>query len=176
MQVRGVVFKIYDKAFPASRGKPATTFFSIKLEDNPIYYRTKTERYAGIAEPGQEIEFEANLAADGKSADVVQGSVKKVAHTVGSTGGTDSGAVSNRQNSIEYQSARKDAIAFLGVALGVEAVKLPAKQADKLDALDALLDAYTSQFFSDIAVLGAVARVTANETPQEDAQTEEEEE
>ena len=50
------------------------------------------------------------------------------------------------QNSIIYQSSRKDAIHFLEVAASLEAVKLPAKAADKLSVLEEMLDYYTLRF------------------------------
>lgn len=55
--------------------------------------------------------------------------------------------VNKRDVSIQYQSSRKDAIAVLDVLLSHEAVKLPAKQADKFDAALALLDDVTNQFY-----------------------------
>jgi len=51
------------------------------------------------------------------------------------------------QLSIHLQSSRNAAINCLDVLLKSEAVKLPAKQADKYDAAMALLDEITARFF-----------------------------
>lgn len=50
------------------------------------------------------------------------------------------------QKAIQFQASRNSAIAALDVLLKVEAVKLPAKQADKYDAALALLDELTARF------------------------------
>jgi hypothetical protein len=68
------------------------------------------------------------------------------------------GGGSARETSIHYQSARKDALQFLGIAVPAGAIVLPAKAAAKLKALDALVDFYTALYFEDIATGGAVTR------------------
>lgn len=162
-KISGQVFRIYEKQFP---NKPVT--YSIKLEDNPIYYRTNTNRYAGIAEPGNRVEFMATMNSDGKSARV-DGDVKALAAVAAAPGGTPSMGVS-RDNSIQYQSSRKDALEFVGLLVKAEAVKLPAKPADKLGALVALVDSFTASFFEDINTLGAVTRaLEGGEAPESDA-------
>ena len=50
------------------------------------------------------------------------------------------------QKKIQYQASRNTAIAALDVLLKAEAVKLPAKQADKYDAALALIDELTEHF------------------------------
>lgn len=55
--------------------------------------------------------------------------------------------VNSRDVSIQYQSSRKDAIQTLGVLLESEAIKLPAKQADKYDAAMALIEEITAQYY-----------------------------
>lgn len=53
--------------------------------------------------------------------------------------------VNKKDVSIHFQSCRKDAIQTVGILLAHEAVKLPAKQADKFDAAMALIDEITNQ-------------------------------
>lgn len=150
--VKGQVFKVYPKTFP---GKAES--YSVKLEDNPIYYRMGTRRFAGIAESGNVIEFSATPNTDGKSANV-DGDVKLSAPAAVAATGTPALSGSARDNSIQYQSSRKDALEFVGLIVKTDAVKLPAKQAAKLVALTALVDQYTASFFEDINTLGAVTR------------------
>jgi len=154
MRVEGQVFKIYSKDF---RGK---TNYTIKLEDNPIYYRCWTNRYAGIAEPGNKIAFDAEPNPDGTSAKVTSAPVlvsaqPAVAATPVSGGG---GYGADRQGSIVYQSSRKDALEFLKLAVETGALVVPAAKAKKLGFLEAALDRYTAFFFEDVNTLGAVTR------------------
>lgn len=58
-----------------------------------------------------------------------------------------SAPINKKDVSIHYQSSRKDAIQTLGVLLANEAVKLPAKQADKYDAALALIDELTARYY-----------------------------
>jgi len=158
-RVTGQVFKVYDKNF---RGK---MLYSVKLEDNPIYYRMNESRWAGIAEAGNWIEFDAEPNPDGKSASV-RGQIKVMeppASAPAASGGTYSagGGGGAREASIHYQSARKDALQFVSIVLAQGAVKLPTKQALKLKALEALVDTYTALFVEDIGTGGAVTRATA---------------
>lgn len=53
------------------------------------------------------------------------------------------------QKRIEVQAARNAALEFLKLAVSAEAVKLPAKQADKYDALAALLSEVMDGFLAD---------------------------
>lgn len=58
------------------------------------------------------------------------------------------------QKAIQYQASRNAAIATLDILLKAEAVKLPAKQADKYDAALALLDTLTERFNEQTTNLG----------------------
>lgn len=182
-KVTGVLYKCFEKEWPSKRpgGKPNKTY-SLKLEGDPMYYRTPRgkspgsdgERFAGIAEPGNTITFEADPVND--SSMQIVGAVTKVEAaqaTVSSVGGTSAPGASapsgTREASIHYQSSRKDALAFLDIAVRAGAVKLPAKEAAKLEALEALADFYTSAYFSDVATFGAVTR--ANGTADQDEAT-----
>jgi len=161
-KVQGQVFRIYEKEF---RGKKS---ISVKLEDNPIFYRFGDRRHAGILEPGNVVEFEAgDTNEDGKSAHAngtpVQVKGQKSGGASAPSGGGGGGGA--REVSIHYQSARKDALEFLQLAHVVGALKLPATEAKRLGVLEAALDKYTAIFFEDTGILGAVTR--ANEEPAE---------
>lgn len=58
------------------------------------------------------------------------------------------------QRAIQYQSSRNAAIAAFDVLLKAEAVKLPAKQADKYDAALALIEELTDHFNHQVDGLG----------------------
>lgn len=55
-----------------------------------------------------------------------------------------------KDEKIQWQAARNSAIALADLAIKAEALKLPAKQADKLDALEAYVSEKTKQFFEDV--------------------------
>ena len=168
-KISGQVFRVYPKTFP---GKPET--YSVKLEDNPIYYRLGTKRFGGIVEPGNRIEFFATMNSDGKSARV-DGDVKPLA-AIPAAAGTPSLAPSGTQAAIQYQAARKDALVLVGMILEAKAVKLPAKQADLLGAVEDLVDHYTAKFFEDTSTLGAVTRaLEGGEAPAETVEATDEE-
>jgi hypothetical protein len=156
-KVSGQVFKVYDKQWGNK------TLFSLKLENDPIFYRMNENRGAGIVEPGNWIEFDANPNSDGKSA-TVTGKPSIIAPPAQAASAPATGAVyqggggSARETSIHYQAARKDALTLLGIAIPAGAIVLPAKAAAKLKALDALVDFYTALYFEDTSTGGAVTR------------------
>mgnify|MGYP001354182343 CR=1 FL=1 len=166
-RVEGIVFKVYDKTFSGR------LTYSIKLDGQPLYYRCGGNRYAGIAEPGNRIAFDAEPNPDGSSGKVTstpvlmaQQAAPAVASAPSMGGGYNS---SERNNSIAYQSARKDALTFLNLVNASGALKLPAAQAAKLSALELALDRYTALFFDDIGTLGAVVREAETATKPADA-------
>jgi hypothetical protein len=170
-KVTGQVYKLFDKNF---RGK---TLWSFRLENDPIYYRMDENRGAGIVEPGNYIEFDANLNSDGKSAQVT-GPPTKVVPASPVAGGAVAtpgrgGNYADRESSIHYQSARKDALVFVGMAVSAGAIVLPAKTSAKLAALEALVDAYTAQYLEDISTGGAVTRAVQRAYDEDTKETEE---
>lgn len=60
----------------------------------------------------------------------------------------------NRQDTISYQAARKDALVFAQMAVEVGAIKLPTKQDEKYDALMGIVLELTDEFFEGTATLG----------------------
>ena len=171
--VTGTVFKVYEKTWPKGN-----TTYSVKLEDNPIYFRTKAKRFAGIAEPGQLVTIVYDVV-DATSANVV-GDIVTAAKPQAVKGATYvAGAVGDRSNSIVYQSSRKDALAYIELITKLGAIKLPEKQAAKLKALDALLDSVVAGFFEDVNTLGAVTRANGGDetpAPAEESKAKDEEE
>jgi len=171
-KVTGQVFKLYDK----NLGRKI--LWSFRLENDPVYYRMDENRGAGIVEPGNFIEFEAELNHDGKSASVkgpptrVEPAKAPAAASGANYSGGRGGNNAEREASIHYQSARKDALLFVQIALANTAVVLPVKTSAKLAAVEALVDAYTALYLEDISTGGAVTRAT--ERAYADAQGEDE--
>jgi hypothetical protein len=167
-KVTGQVWKVFDKPF---RGK---VLYSIRLENDPIYYRMNENRNAGVVEPGNYVEFEADTNPDGKSANV-KGAIKRVeaapapAATPAAGAGWQGGGNPNREHHIHYQSARKDALTFVQIALTSGAIALPAKASAKLAAVEALVDSYTALYLEDVATGGAVTRTTERAYAEEQA-------
>ena len=157
-RIEGTVFKVYEKTFSGKAN------YSIKLDGNPIYYRAKQQRFAGIAEPGNRVAFNATANADGQSANI-DGPVTLSAPAAVAASGTPAVAQSygDRSNSIVYQSSRKDALEFVALALSTGSLSLGKVDKKRLGILEAALDRYTALFFEDVNTLGAVVREAENE-------------
>lgn len=162
-QVTGEVYKVFSKTWPKGN-----TTHSIKLQDNPLYYRTGAKNWAGVAEPGNVVTFNAVKVTD-ESANV-EGDVIVVPKTIAAISAASGPVFSgDRQNSIVYQSSRKDALQYVATILQAGALKLPEKPALRLKALDALVDQVTADFFEDVNTLGAVVRANGVEDAEPEA-------
>lgn len=140
-------------------------FYSVKIGDT--WYGTgKKEAPAGVAQ-GDVVEGEYELEK-GKYKTITKSGLKKTAAPTGAAGsaGTTSSSWQAKDDSIRYQSSRKDALAFLGLPGVLESIVGKAKPADKVGLVEALVDKYTAGYFEDVATFGAVAR--ANGTTTED--------
>jgi hypothetical protein len=156
-KITGTVFKVYPSKFKKG-------MYQIKLDEFPVYYNTNKP---GAAEPGVRVTFEAEPYNE-KQWDVkgpVEVLTASPAAAPVSAGGNLSGGA--RDASIQYQSSRKDAIQFLELLVTAGALDISkAKQAAKVEILEAALDKYTASFYDDIGNLGAITRL---ETPDEPA-------
>jgi hypothetical protein len=163
-RVEGVVYKIYDRQF---RGRPS---YTIKIDNDPIWYRAGEKRFAGIAESGNRVAFNAEMNPDGTSAKVVGEVTLASPAPVAANGTPASGGGGDRNNSIVYQSSLKAALNLVSIMAQTGALKLPAAQAKKVGAIEAAVDRYTAMFFDDVFTLGAVTREAegAGETEGDD--------
>lgn len=83
-----------------------------------------------------------------------RGKFKNLGETV-TVVGTSTGSVKppakasfdDRNVSIAYQSSRKDALVFVQTLIQTGAITLPTKKSDQADALLALVEDYTAQFY-----------------------------
>jgi len=155
---KGVVSKLITREWKDK------TFYSVGLEGEKGFISLGTSR-GGIAE-GDYVEIEWEENAKGYK-DAVKGGVKKLEKPKNQPAAAKAGGGGQPKDegSIQYQSSRKDAIAYVQTVIAAGAVKLPAKEADKLAALDALVDLYTAKFYADIASKGAVARANGEDAP-----------
>lgn len=143
---------------PAAKGQvvsvknyPKNTNF--KLDDGEFYGGFNSDIRTTINE-GDVVEFE--WQQNGKFKNVIGGTLtnhgnsgqQQQAAQSAPQGGTSKASdyVDSRQLSIHYQSSRNAAIEFVRLALEQETVKLPTKQADKYDALEALVKEQTDRF------------------------------
>ena len=55
-----------------------------------------------------------------------------------------------KDQKIQWQAARNSALALLASVIQAEAIKLPSKQADKLEAIEAYVSLKTDEFFQDV--------------------------
>lgn len=149
-RVEGVVFKVYDRDF---RGKKS---YTIKIDGDPTWYRAGGKRWAGIAEAGNRVAFDAEPNEGRDDAKIVSDVV--LAKATPAAGGSPSAGGGDRGNSIVYQSSRKDALALVALLAQTGALKLPAAQAKKVGVIEAAVDRYTALFFDDVFTLGAVVR------------------
>jgi len=120
-------------------------FWNVKLDDEQWYGIGKSSQ--GI-EKGQVIKFpwKANGNFKNSTADV---EVVSAGASPSYSGGTSTGG-DNRQNSIIYQSSRKDAIEFVKLAIDTGAITLPAKKAAKMEALEQFI-LNTTELFAVLA-------------------------
>ena len=151
---KGKVKKVIKKEF-----EDGGVSISFTLAGQEPFFRLGSKRLAGVVEEGNSIEFYGEQVSD-KAVKVKTDTVKAASGKPAGEGGSSaSSARSDTSHDIHYQSARKDALAFVQVVIAAGAIKLPAKESGKLEALEAALDRYTAAFYADIETKGAVARV-----------------
>ena len=100
---------------------------------------------------GQTVSFnwDSNEGKDGRVyKNVIKGSLKVDSNAAPAKASTPTPA--SRDVSIQYQSSRKDAIAVLPILLEAGGIPLPSKQADKHDAILAIINDLTNKFYLDI--------------------------
>lgn len=173
--VEGVVFRVYTKDF---RG---TELYTVKLDGDDNWYRLGETRHADTVDEGYKVKLgyeedrkgnlnvsKVKLLAKG---DPIQNTKRsggggRPANTGGGKPAVDWDA---KDLKIQYQSARKDGLEFLKLVVEQEIVKLPpkTKPAERLAAIEGLLDQYTARFFLDIADQAAVARAAEETEVQE---------
>lgn len=144
----GVVEKLY-----ANQTKVGTTYAFIVDGQRYGTYKTKP-----ACSEGDYISFDAEKKgdfwnADPKSIKKAEGGPVKAAPTQASP--SYATKQDDRQDSIIYQSSRKDALQFLDIAVAAGVVDLGTKTAGKkIEALNLFVDKQTQRYFEDVKNLG----------------------
>jgi len=113
-----------------------------------------TGKTSGGVKPGDYVEFAAETNARGFT-DVVKGTLKPAPAPAGKTASVAAPAASSnsydsRQDSIVFQSSRKDALAFVGLLLTAGKLDFgKAKGADAIAVLEAYVDKFTEHFVAE---------------------------
>jgi hypothetical protein len=140
-------------------------FYSVKIDGT--WYGTGSKKDPGVV-AGDIVEGEFELEK-GKYKTITKAGLVKAsakAAPAGAAGPASTGTNwAAKDDSIRYQSSRKDALAFLGLPGVLESIVGKAKPADKVGLVEALVDKYTASYFEDVATFGAVAR--ANGTTEQ---------
>ena len=141
-------------------------FYSVKIDDT--WYGTGQKKDPGVV-AGDFVEGEYELEK-GKYKTITKSGLTKAAKApVGAAGAGEktSSSWAAKDDSIRYQSSRKDALAFYSIPGALSATGFDkAKPAEKIGVLEALIDKKTAEYFEDVSTFGAVAR--ANGTTTED--------
>ena len=153
VNVSGQVFKVYEKEWSGKVLK------SVKLEGNPLYYRWGDKPLPAGVVGGANVSFQAE-PKDDKSASI-KGSIVVSSAAPARPAANKSVDWEAKDASIRYQSARKDALAFVGLPGVLDGILGKAKPAEKLGIVEAVVDRYTAAFYEDIGSFGAVTRANA---------------
>ena len=138
-------------------------FYSVKIDDT--WYGTGQKKDPGVV-AGDNVEGEFELEK-GKYKTITKAGLVKASAKVAPVGATGSGSTGGtnwaaKDDSIRYQSSRKDALALLGLPGVLDSIVGKAKPAERQGLVEALVDKYTASFFSDVATFGAVARANGD--------------
>ena len=127
---------------------------SLKLNDGKWYGFFKT---LPACEKGDNVTFQFETKGTFLNAKagslIVEKTPQKQKSEAGATTTVMKAGSDVRQDSIVWQSARNAAIELVGVMVQAEAVKLPAKQADRYSAMMALVGELTLQFVEEAKAL-----------------------
>jgi hypothetical protein len=124
-------------------GKPLRSpLYSINMNDTWFNFGFDNPKVS----KGDSVSFEAKKDQYGMVGDASSVVVNSsVGNSAGSSVAVVATSSNNRQNSIVYQSSRKDAINVVGILLDVDAISLPAKK-DKMDVILSLVDTITEEY------------------------------
>ena len=158
------------KGTVTSVGKGKFSFFILLDSKDGHYFNTKFEPKCGIGDVvGIEYEPKGDKRGNVQKVQILEdsGSPKGVQERASSGGGAKGGP--NVQDSIVFQSSRKDALVFLGMLIAADAVKFKGK-ADALRLqMTETLDEITAAFFKDAAAPRKSSALTTAEELSDDA-------
>jgi hypothetical protein len=132
-------------------------FYSVKIDDT--WYGTGQKKDPGVV-AGDNVEGEYELEK-GKYKTITKAGLTKAAKAAAPAAGSGQATTSSwaaKDDSIRYQSSRKDALTLLGLPGVLDSIVGKAKPADRQGLVEALVDKYTASYFEDVSTFGAVAR------------------
>lgn len=161
-QYQGRVSKLFTSRFGGSFGLEG---------QHGLYFNTKNPLPNDVQE-GVMVSFDGQMGRNGKSFQVNDASLKVLAAAAPQAASQGPSNTSSRDDSIRYQSSRKDAIAVVTLLVTSGALKLPEAQAKKAGVIEDAVDRFTAVYFEDIETLGALDRVPVPEAPKATAAAE----
>ncbi len=157
-----------------SQGKGKFSFYVTLEENDGFYFNTKFEPKCGVGDVvGIEYEPKGDKRGNVKRIEILTDNggpkgVQKKEEEWGKSGGAGGGG-GNRQDSIVFQSSRKDALVLVGVLLSNEAFATKGKPDAKRVQIEELVDEVTARFFNDATDPRKSAVLTANAEIDADA-------
>lgn len=169
----GVVFRVHIAQWGGKE------LYSFKFDGQDAWYRMGDNRYEGLIEEGFNITVlftvdnkdqnqVEKIKVNSKDAPAPKKSVgAKKPYNGGAKGGSGNASSTlskeewaEKDLTIQYQSARRDAIPYVEMLIANEIVKLPAKTkvTERQAYVDGLHDLYTARFFTDTAGRTALSR------------------
>lgn len=152
MNISGVVEKVVER--PGKYG----SMYSMKVDNT--FYGTKGKKPP--CKEGDYVTFEATQSDKGywdANPDTIKGAINVAGKAAETTPPATRAWVpdTDRQNSIIYQSSRKDALELVGVLLQNNLIDLgKAKKADAIELVEGYVDRYTLRFYEDTRRLSPV--------------------
>lgn len=157
------------KGTVTAQGKSQYSFYVQLDTKDGFYFNTKFEPKSGIGDVvGIEYEAKGDKRGNVQKITILEdnGGPKGVQKKASGSGYK---AEPGRQDSIVFQSSRKDALMLVGILLNVEAFALKGKPDARRVQLEELLDEVTARFFKDASAPLKSAVLTANAEIEEDA-------
>lgn len=163
-------------------GKGKFSYFITLQEKEGYYFNTKFEPKCGKGDVvGIEYESKADNRGNIKRVEVLEKNsngyedTSKKADSGFSAlpGSSKSAGGGDRQDSIVWQSSRKDALVAAGLILQVEAYALKGKPDEKRVQLDGLIDEITARYFADATDPRKSAAYTTNAEIEADSDSSE---
>ena len=160
-------------------GKGKYSFFITLVEREGFYFNTKYEPKCGKGDVvGIEFTPKGDSRGNVQKVIILESNSNGYEDTGGSgggkgggSGGGSGGGNADRQDSIVWQSSRKDALVLAGLLVSNEYVKVPKGDKGRI-VIEALVDEVTARFFGDASDPKKSAAYTTNVGIEEDAKPE----
>lgn len=150
------------KDFQVHSVKMGDVWYNCGFNDTGVFEGDNVEIIYSVGKYGCDVEKGAITRITGA---VPAGKADVQAPATGGTVGKSTVYVDTRQESIHFQSSRKDAIAVADIALKYDLLKLPTAQNKKLDVVTAFIDHMTNQYVADVSALKTGTGTVVQDAP-----------